>query len=154
MERNDKMSIKESISQLGQSVWKDFNWASSLLALAGGMIGSFIGGWDVLIRALTFFVVADFCTGLLKAWHNNSLDTKISFIGLIKKLYIFVAVAVAVQLQLIIGDNIPLREIVIFFYISNEGMSLLENSSEFIEWPEPIRKSFKQIREKSEAGDE
>lgn len=143
------MNIKDNIQQLAQSMSKDFNWLSATASVVGGLFGGMLGGWDVLISVLTFFVVLDYMTGLVKGWHNNKLDTKISFIGLIKKLYIFVAVAVAVQLQLIIGDNIPLREIVIFFYISNEGMSLLENSSEFIEWPEPIRSSFKQIRDKS-----
>ena len=77
------------------------------------------------------------------------MDSKIGFVGLIKKLYIFIAVAVAVQLQLIIGDNIPLREIVIFFYIANEGISFLENSSMFIEWPDGISQSFQQIRDKN-----
>lgn len=143
------MELKDQVNIFMQSVFKDFNWISTTVGVIGGAIGGLIGGWDGLISVLTFFVVTDFITGLLKAWHTNTLDTKISFVGLIKKLYIFVAVGVAVQLQLIIGDNIPLREIVIFFYISNEGMSLLENSSEFIEWPEPIRKSFKQIRDKS-----
>lgn len=146
------MDFKDQIIILAKSMLKDFNLISAVTGVFGGVTASLLGGWDVLIGVLTFFVVTDFITGLLKAWHTNALDTKISFVGLIKKLYIFIAVAVAVQLQLIIGDNIPLREIVIFFYISNEGMSLLENSSEFVEWPEPIRKSFKQIRDKSDTG--
>ena len=143
------MQIKEQVNQFAQSVSKDFNLVSASAGVVGGVVASFLGGWDVLIGVLTFFVVVDYVTGLIKAWHTNSLDSKIGFVGLIKKLYIFVAVAVAVQLQLIIGDNIPLREVVIFFYIANEGLSFLENSSVFIEWPDAISQSFQQIRDKS-----
>lgn len=143
------MELKEQASYFAKSVAKDFNYASGVAGVVGGVVASFLGGWDVLIGVLTFFVVVDYVTGLLKAWHTNSLDSKIGFVGLIKKLYIFIAVAVAVQLQLIIGDNIPLREVVIFFYIANEGISFLENSSMFVEWPDAINQSFQQIRDKS-----
>lgn len=64
------MELKEQASYFAKSVAKDFNYASGVAGVVGGVVASFLGGWDVLIGVLTFFVVVDYVTGLLKAWHT------------------------------------------------------------------------------------
>jgi toxin secretion/phage lysis holin len=127
---------------------KYFNTASVLFGLAGGLITGVLGGWDVLTHAIVVLVLVDYMTGIGKAFVNKEVSSAIGFKGIFKKILIFVVIAVSVEMQKIIGDGIPLREIVIMFYIANEGISLLENVSEFIPMPQKMKDIFIQIRDK------
>lgn len=129
---------------------KYMNAVSLVFGVVGGFCAGFLGGFDTIIRTLAFLVVVDFITGMVKAWHLKEISSEIGFIGLVKKVFIFLVVAVAVQLEQVVGNVIPLREIVIMFYIANEGISFLENISEFIPLPDQIRDVFLQIRSKEE----
>ena len=125
---------------------KYFNGISMIFALVGGAAVSFLGGMDVILHALIFLVITDYITGLIKAVFLKELSSKIGFIGLIRKVLIFVVIAVAVEVEHVVGDSIPLREIVIMFYLANEGISFLENISVFINFPDQIKDAFLQIR--------
>jgi toxin secretion/phage lysis holin len=127
---------------------KYFNTASVLFGLAGGLITGVLGGWDVLTHAIVVLVIVDYLTGIGKAFVNKEVSSATGFKGIFKKILIFVVIAVSVEMQKIIGDGIPLREIVIMFYIANEGISLLENVSEFIPMPQKMKDIFIQIRDK------
>lgn len=127
---------------------KYFNSASMIFGLVGGVITGVLGGWDVLTHAIVVLVIVDYLTGVGKAFTNKEVSSAVGFRGLFKKILIFVVIAVSVEMQKIIGDGIPLREIVIMFYIANEGISLIENVSEFIPLPQKIKDIFIQIREK------
>lgn len=127
---------------------KIFNGVSIAGGVLGGYICSLLGGWDVILKALVILVIFDYITGILKAIVTKTLSSAVGFKGLIRKIVIFIVVATAVVIQSVVGDAIPLREIVIIFFICNEGISLLENSSEFVPIPEKLKEVLIQLRSK------
>lgn len=127
---------------------KLFNWFSVIGGIVGGFFVKYLGGYDDILRALVILVVLDYATGVLKGIYTKTLSSEIGFKGLIKKVIVFVVVATAVTVQGVIGDSIPLREIVIIFFVCNEGISLLENASEFIPIPEKLKATLIQLRDK------
>ena len=129
---------------------KLFNWFSVVGGLVGGFLSQYLGGYDVILKALIALVVLDYATGVLKAIYTKTLSSSIGFKGLIRKIVIFIVIATAVIIQTVIGDAIPLREIVIIFFVCNEGISLLENASEFVPIPDKLRETLIQLREKGE----
>ena len=99
-------------------------------AAIGIVIGEFLGSFDDLLYALIAFVVADYITGVLKAIAEKNLSSAIGFKGICKKVCIFTLVGVANVLDTrIVGSGCILRSAVIFFYISNEGISIIENAT-------------------------
>lgn len=99
-------------------------------AALGGWLGWFLGGLDGFFYALIAFVVVDYITGLMVAVANKKLSSEVGFKGIFKKVLIFLLVGVGnVVDRQIIGDGSVLRTAVIFFYISNEGISIIENAS-------------------------
>ena len=129
---------------------KYFNNISIVFGLVGGFVCNFLGGWDMLLKSIVILMVLDYVTGLLKAIYNKELSSEIGFKGLIRKITIFIVIATAYVIQGIMGDEIPLREIVILFFIANEGISLIENASEFIPIPEKLKEILIQLRKESD----
>lgn len=128
---------------------KMFNLFSIIGGLVGGFIVSLLGGWDVMLYTILLFAVLDYFTGLLKAVYKKELSSEIGFKGIVKKIMVFVVVAVAYNVQKLTGDMIPLREIVIVFFICNEALSILENAAEFIKIPQQLKEVLLQLREKN-----
>lgn len=126
---------------------KYFNGISMFVGLAGGVVAGLLGGIDTIMHALIFLMIVDYVTGLAKGFKNKQLNSEIGFIGLLKKAMILVVVMVAVELERMTSNAMPIREIVIMFYVANEGISLLENISEFLPLPEKLKDYFTQIRE-------
>ena len=117
-------------------------------ATIGGFIGWFWGGCDGLIYALITFVVIDYITGVMCAIVSKNLSSEIGFKGLFRKVLIFMLVGIAnvVDVQ-IIGAGSALRVAVIFFYLSNEGISILENAAFLgVPIPDELKKVLKQIK--------
>ena len=117
-------------------------------ATIGGFIGWFWGGCDGLIYALITFVVIDYITGVMCAIVSKNLSSEIGFKGLFRKVLIFMLVGIANVIDMqIIGAGSALRVAVIFFYLSNEGISILENAA-FLGVPIPneLKKVLKQIK--------
>ena len=107
-----------------------WNTIQIVFASIGGCIGYFMGGCDGLIYALIAFVVVDYITGFMCAIIDKRLSSEIGFKGICKKMLIFILVGLANILDTqVIGTGCVLRTAVIFFYISNEGVSLLENAA-------------------------
>ena len=129
---------------------KMFNGISVVGGIVGGFLCQWLGGWDVILKALVVLIILDYITGVLKAIVTKTLSSQVGFTGLIRKIVIFIVVATAVTVQGVIGDAIPLREIVIIFFICNEGISLLENASEFIPIPEKLKETLIQLRDKGQ----
>jgi len=127
---------------------KLFNIASIMIAFFGGFWAKFLGGGDTLLKVLLVLMFIDYATGVTKAVIAKTVSSKVGFLGLFKKVLILVVVGVAVTIGRVIGDNIPIREVVIMFYIANEGISFLENASEFIPLPTKLKEIFVQIRDK------
>lgn len=130
---------------------KMFNWISLVTGVVGGVFTAAMGGIDKFLVALAIFVVIDYLTGIIKATYQKKLSSEIGFKGIAKKIFIFLAIGVAVTLEGLIGGAIPLREITICFYLANEGISLLENMSEFIPMPGKLKDVLLQIRGNQES---
>lgn len=128
---------------------KIFNTLSIIGGVAGGFLCQWLGGWDVILKALVALVILDYITGVLKAIYTKTLSSAVGFKGLIRKIVIFIVIATAVIVQSVVGDSIPLREIVIIFFVCNEGISLLENASQFIPIPEKLKETLIQLRDKN-----
>lgn len=109
---------------------KEFwNTIQLIFTAVGGWLGYFLGGCDGLLYALIAFVVIDYITGVMCAIINRELSSAVGFKGIFRKVLIFLLVGIAniIDVQ-VVGTGAVLRTAVIFFYISNEGVSLLENA--------------------------
>ena len=125
-------------------------WTTNQLSFAtiGGFIGWFLGGCDGLLYALLAFIIIDYITGVMCAIENRELSSEIGFKGISRKVLIFLLVGIAnvVDVQ-VIGTGSVLRAAVCFFYISNEGLSILENAAILgLPIPEQLKKVLKQIK--------
>ena len=129
---------------------KMFNGVSIVGGIVGGFLCQWLGGWDVILKALIALVILDYVTGVLKAITNKTLSSQIGFKGLIRKIVIFIVIATAVIIQSVVGDAIPLREVTIIFFLCNEGISLLENASEFVPIPDKLKETLIQLRDKED----
>ena len=118
----------------------------------GGWLGYFLGGCDGLLYALVVFVVVDFITGVMCAINNKTLSSAVGFKGICRKVLIFLLVGIANVLDVqVIGTGSVLRTAVIFFYISNEGISLLENAGHLgLPIPEKIKVVLEQLHDRAE----
>lgn len=131
---------------------KLFNWISIVFGMAGGFLTYWMGGWDVLLKTIVFLAIADYITGWIKGIYTKQLSSEIGFRGLLKKIVMFIVIAVSFVIQGLIGGTIPLREVVIMFYIANEGLSLLENAAVFTPIPDRLKDILLQLRDK-DSGD-
>lgn len=121
-------------------------------ATIGGFLGWFLGGFDGFIYALVAFVVTDYITGVMLATLEKRLSSEIGAKGIFKKVLIFALVGIGhIVDSHIIGDGNVVRTAVIFFYLSNEGISILENSSKIgLPIPEKLKDVLFQLREKED----
>lgn len=136
---------------------KEFwNTIQLIFTAIGGWLGYFLGGCDGLLYALIAFVVIDYITGVLCAINDKTLSSEVGFRGICRKVLIFLLVGIANILDVqVIGTGSVLRTAVIFFYISNEGMSLLENAAHLgLPVPEKIKTVLEQLHDRSESEDE
>lgn len=134
---------------------KEF-WTSIqvVFTAVGGWLGWFLGGCDGLMYALIAFVVVDYITGIMCAIVDKKLSSEVGFKGICKKVLIFLLVGVANILDVnIIGSGSVLRTAAIFFYLSNEGVSLLENASHLgLPVPNAIKEVLHQLHDRAEKG--
>lgn len=117
----------------------------------GGWLGYFLGGWDGLLYALIAFVAIDYVTGVMCAISNHTLSSEVGFKGICRKVLIFLLVGIGSILDAhVIGSGSVLRTAVIFFYISNEGVSILENVARLgLPVPEKIKVVLEQLHDRS-----
>lgn len=135
---------------------KEFwNTIQLIFTAIGGWLGWFLGGCDGLLYALIAFVVIDYITGVMCAVIDHRLSSEVGFKGIFKKVLIFLLVGVANVLDVqVIGTGCVLRTAVIFFCISNEGVSLLENAAYLgLPVPEKIKTVLEQLHDRSESED-
>ena len=123
-----------------------------ILTAVGGWLGWFLGGCDGLLIALVLFVVIDYITGVMCAVSDHRLSSEIGFRGICKKVVIFLLVGIAQILDVqIIKTGSVLRTAVIFFYLSNEGVSILENAAHLgLPIPEKLKAVLEQLHNRSE----
>lgn len=132
---------------------KEFwNTIQLMFTAVGGWLGWFLGGCDGLLYALIAFVVIDYITGVMCAINDQSLSSEVGFRGICRKVLIFLMVGIANILDVnVIGTGSVLRTAVIFFYISNEGVSLMENVAHLgLPVPEKIKVVLEQLHNRAE----
>ena len=136
---------------------KEFwNMIQFVFVAVGGWLGYFLGGCDGLVVALVLFAAADYITGVMCAISDKKLSSEVGFRGICRKVLIFMLVGIANILDVqVIGNGSVLRTAVIFFYISNEGVSLIENAAHLgLPIPEKIKTVLEQLHDRAENGKE
>lgn len=124
------------------------NGMKCIISILLGTFSYFVGGWDSLLKTILCMSVLDFITGILKSAYNKQLLSSLLCVkGIIKKISIFVVIAVSNFIQNILSSDMPLREIIITFYIVNEAISILENISQFAPIPEKLKEVLKEFNE-------
>ena len=132
---------------------KEFwNMIQMVFAAVGGWLGYYLGGCDGLLLALVAFAAADYLTGVMCAVGGGGLSGGVGFRGICGGVVIFLLVGIANILDVhVIGTGSVLRTAVIFFYISNEGVSLLENAAHLgLPVPEKIKAVLEQLHDRAE----
>lgn len=122
------------------------------ITVVGGWFGWFLGGCDGLLIALVIFVVIDYITGVMCAVSDHRLNSEVGFRGICKKVVIFLLVGIAQILDVnIIKNGSVIRTAVIFFYLSNEGVSILENAAHLgLPIPEKLKTVLEQLHNRAE----
>ena len=136
-----------------RSIWTGIQIAFSAI---GGFIGWLLGGFDGFLYALIAFAVIDYITGVMCAISDKRLSSEVGFKGICRKVLIFVLVGIGNLVDVyVLGEAGVLRTAVIFFYLSNEGVSLLENSAHLgLPIPQKLKSVLEQLHDRSEKEDE
>ena len=136
---------------------KEFwNTIQLVFAAVGGWLGYFLGGCDGLLYALIAFVAIDYITGVMCAISDEALSSEVGFRGICRKVLIFLLVGIGniIDVQ-VLGSPGVLRTAVIFFYLSNEGVSLLENAAHLgLPVPDAIKTVLEQLHDRAEGKEE
>ncbi len=129
--------------------WNTIQFA---FAAVGGWLGWFLGGCDGLLYALIAFVVIDYATGVMCAIVDRKLSSTVGFKGIFKKVLIFLLVGIGHILDTyVIGSGSVLRTATIFFYLSNEGVSLIENAAHLgLPIPAKLKAVLEQLHDRAE----
>ena len=133
---------------------KEFwNVMQLVFSAVGGWLGYFLGGYDGLLYALVVFMVVDYITGVMCAVVGKRLSSAVGFKGICSKVLILMLVGIANLLDVqVIGTGAVLRTAVIFFYLSNEGVSLLENAAHLgLPIPEKLKGILSQLHDRAES---
>ena len=130
-------------------IWTGIQIAFSAI---GGFIGWLLGGFDGFLYALIAFAVIDYITGVMCAISDKRLSSEVGFKGICRKVLIFVLVGIGNLVDVyVLGEAGVLRTAVIFFYLSNEGVSLLENSAHLgLPIPQKLKSVLEQLHNRNE----
>lgn len=129
-----------------------WTWIQVAFAAIGGFLGLFVGGFDGFIYALLVFMVVDYITGVMCAIADKKLSSEIGFKGISKKVLIFIMVGIGhITDVYLIGNGDVMRIAVIFFYCSNEGVSMLENAGHLgLPIPQKLKDILEQLHDRTE----
>ena len=132
-----------------KQIWSGIQMAFTAF---GGFLGWFLGGFDGFLYALIAFTVIDYITGVMCGVADRTLSSAVGFKGICRKVLIFSLVGIGNIVDVyVLGQGGVLRTAVIFFYLSNEGVSILENTAHLgLPIPEKLREVLEQLREHEE----
>lgn len=136
-----------------KQIWSGIQIAFTAL---GGFLGWFLGGIDGFLYALIAFTVIDYITGVMCAISDKNLSSAVGFKGICRKVLIFIMVGIGNIVDVyVLGEGGVLRTAVIFFYLSNEGVSILENSAHLgLPIPEKLKEVLEQLHNRGGNDDE
>lgn len=118
----------------------------------GGFLGMFLGAFDDLFKALLIFIILDYLSGVICAIIEKDLSSEIGARGIAKKVFIILLVGIANVIDTaVIKSGEVVRDMIIFFYLANEGISILENAGRLgLPIPEKLKNTLEQLKDKSE----
>ena len=109
-----------------------------------------LGGMDIALKSLLIIICIDYLTGVLSAIYNKKLNSKIGFKGILKKFSYFCIIALSVIIDEVLGQTGVIRSLVIYFFVANDGISILENVGEMgIPLPQKLIEVLEQLKNKS-----
>lgn len=110
-----------------------------------------LGGFDVALQYLIIAICLDYISGLIKAFHTKTLSSRIGLKGLLKKISYLLIVMLGVLIDRVTGNSGAIRTLVIYYFVANEGLSIIENlSATNIPIPKVIKKALKVLKKESE----
>ena len=128
--------------------------AYTIIAIVLGAVANILGGFDDALRLLIVLIIADYITGCAAAIKKKKLNSSVGYMGVLKKIIILLLVWVGFELDKALGSQF-LRNAIIFFYASNEGVSVLENTSKLgVPYPDKLKNILEQLKEKGGKKDE
>ena len=122
----------------------------AILATVGYLFIYLLGGWDVALQCLLLSIVFDYISGMIKAFHAKTLSSKIGFHGILKKVSILLIVMLGVLVDRVTGNTGAVRTLVIYYFVANEGLSVIENLGQCgVPIPASIKKALKALNKES-----
>ena len=110
-----------------------------------------LGGIDIALQSLLIVIVIDYLTGIASAIYNKELSSKMGFKGIIKKFSYLLVVALSVVIDNLLGQSGLIRSLVIYFFVANDGLSIIENMAEMnVKLPQKLIDALEQIKKKGE----
>lgn len=126
-------------------------FVTSALAGIGTFLVYILGGYDIALQCLLIAIVLDYISGLIKAYNLKQLSSKIGFKGILKKIGILCLLALAVIVDRITGETGAVRTLVIYYFVANEGLSLVENLGQAgLPVPKSIKKALQSIKDNND----
>ena len=124
---------------------------SSVLACIGTTFVYLIGGMDIAITCLLIAIALDYVSGLIKAYECKILSSKIGFRGILKKVGVLLVVMLAVLIDRVAGNTGAIRTLVVYYFVANEGLSIIENLAEAgIPIPKSLKKALKTLKKENQ----
>ena len=127
------------------------NIISDVLSILLTTIIYILGGFDVALKSLIIIVIIDYLTGVGSAYYNKKVSSKKGLKGIIKKFCYFLIVALAVVIDNLMGQSGVIRTLVIYFFVANDGISIIENMAEMdVKLPKKLIESLEDLKHQSE----
>ena len=127
------------------------NIISDVLSVILTTIVYILGGFDVALKSLIIIIIIDYLTGVASAFYNKKVSSKKGLKGIIKKFCYLCIVALAVVIDNLIGNSGVIRTLVIYFFVANDGISIIENMAEMdVKLPKKLIESLEDLKHKSE----
>ena len=122
----------------------------AILATVGYLFIYLLGGWDIALQCLLLAIVFDYISGIIKAFHTKTLSSKIGFQGILKKVGILLIVMLGVLVDRVTGNTGAVRTLVIYYFVANEGLSVLENLGQSgVPITDSIKKALKVLKKEN-----
>ena len=111
----------------------------------------YLGGLDIALKSLLIMIIIDYLTGVLSAIYNKKVNSKIGFKGIIKKVSYLFIIVLSVIIDNVLGQTGTIRTLVIYFFVANDGISILENVAEMdIPLPQKLIDTLEQLKKKGD----
>lgn len=110
-----------------------------------------LGGWDIALKCLVIVMIIDYITGVMSAFFNKKVNSRIGLKGILKKVGYLCIVALSVILDTISGETGVIRTLVIYFFVANDGISIIENIAKMgVPMPKKLIDVLEQLKKKGD----